>query len=97
MVVSPLPSTAVYVPGRRGRHTNGNGVYQNLNLFFRSERVRDLKDWVTCAFTLPWKYLNLALDRCGHLQHLVSYVYLGRVPMSVLECTDGRRKPHMQG
>ena len=27
MVVSSLPSTAVYIPGRRGRHTNGNGVY----------------------------------------------------------------------
>ena len=26
MVVSPLPSTAVYIHGRRGRHTNGNGV-----------------------------------------------------------------------
>ena len=27
MVVGPLPSTAVYIPGRRGRHTNDNGVY----------------------------------------------------------------------
>ena len=33
MVVGPLPSTAVYVPGRRGRHTNGNGVY--IDLYFR--------------------------------------------------------------
>ena len=28
--MSPLPSTAVYVPGRRGRHTNGKGVYFGL-------------------------------------------------------------------
>ena len=27
MVLSSLPSTAVYVPGRRGRHTNGKGVF----------------------------------------------------------------------
>ena len=27
MILSPLPSTAVYVPGWRGRHTNGNCVY----------------------------------------------------------------------
>ena len=28
--MSPLPSTAIYVPGRRGRHTNGNGVYSDV-------------------------------------------------------------------
>ena len=31
MVVGPLPSTAVYIPGRRGRHTNGNGVYYHIS------------------------------------------------------------------
>ena len=36
MVVSPLPSTAVYIPGRRGRHTNGNGV-----LFYPLYDTRD--------------------------------------------------------
>ena len=29
MVVSPLPSTAVYILGRRGHHTNCNGVYSD--------------------------------------------------------------------
>ena len=31
-MLSPLPSTAVFVPGRRGRHTNGKGVYVSLIL-----------------------------------------------------------------
>ena len=30
MILSPLPSTAVYVPGRRGRHTYGNGVFFSI-------------------------------------------------------------------
>ena len=39
MILTTLPSTAVYVPGRRGSHTNGNGVYMDDN---NSRVIQDL-------------------------------------------------------
>ena len=59
-MLSPLPSTAVYVPGRRGRHTNGKGVYGPLlrggspyvRFFSNSGIVPHFAD------ALPLHYLN---------------------------------------
>ena len=69
MVVSPLPSTAVYIPGRRGRHTNGNGVYfvvyHNTRVYYTPE-VRRGEYWGLGVFLLQYLPLDNNMKMLDH-------------------------------